>query len=263
MTGPSSSMTYRLRIKCDEMNIPAATSASDKAYYDQDFMPSPAAHGKWMEEIRGYFKCYSARLNLALEATGGRVAELGAGSCGLSLCISALPHAKQVYALDISLLRMKRMIELSVAVLGSRVDGVEIISCDFNGALPFKDGELGAVVFDAALHHSRSIWSMLTECRRVLCDGGLLIAQREAYLSPLRAAAQIRRLLRTPEIAANVSENIYLREQYQYYLTVHGFDVEFIPHSTGRLKRLLRILNGSLFSDGVLYATKRPVGTPP
>lgn len=232
-------------------------SGSDQAYYDQEFVPSPVAHGQWMEEIRSYFSNYASRLNLALESTEGKIAELGAGSCGLSLCLSELPNARNIYAVDISLSRMQRMLELSASILGGKIDMVQTIACDFNGVLPFSDGELDAVVFDAALHHSRSIWGTLTECHRVLRDGGVLIAQREAYLSPLRAASQIKRLLSTPEIAANVSENIYLREQYLYYLAVNGFDAEFIPHSIGWLKKLLKVFNGSLFSDGVLYARKK------
>ena len=151
---------------------------------------------------------------------------------------------------------MEKMIKLSAKVLQEGIEKISPIACDFNGRLPFSDGELDAVVFDAALHHARSMWGILAECNRVLKKGGVLIAQRESYLNPLRAKKQFDHLLKTPEVVANVSENMYLKEQYYYYLSVAGFSVEFIPRSTTLAKRVLVSLNGFLFSDGVLYCTK-------
>jgi hypothetical protein len=73
----------------------------------------------------------------------------------------------------------------------------------------------------------------------------------------LRASKQLGDLLITPEVSAQVSENMYLEAQYAYYLKVSGFEVTFIRHSTSTLKRMMRFANGWLFSDGVLYCTKR------
>ena len=214
-------------------------------------------HTKWMREIEFYFEGYSERLNANLAGSNGRVAELGAGSCGLSVCLSRLPNVKRVTSLDISAKRMAKMIDLSVSVLGGEKTKITPIACDFNGVLPFADGELDALLFDAALHHTRSMWNTLAECHRVLKKGGLLIAQRESYLTSYRAKRQISKLLKTPEISANVSENMYLREQYEYYLHVSGFDVNFIARTQSNLKAILFPVNGLLFTDGVLWSESR------
>lgn len=209
-----------------------------------------------MREIEFYFQGYAEKLNEFLAGSNGYVAELGAGSCGLSVCLTRLPNVKRVSSLDISIKRMEKMIDLSAEVLGGDKQKVTPVGCDFNGQLPFSDGELDAVVFDAALHHTRSMWNTLAECNRVLKRGGVLVAQRESYLNAFRAKYQVANLLKSPEIAANVSENMYLLEQYTYYLSVSGFSVHFIPRTQSRLKNILFFTNGLLFSDGVLFCKK-------
>jgi SAM-dependent methyltransferase len=237
---------------------PVEPHSNDQTYYDQTSHKeaSEEAHELWMREIEHYYNGYAQRLDLALAGTTGNVAELGAGSCGLSVCLSRLPNVQRVSALDISMKRMEKMIDLSAKILGGDRKKIRPMACDFNYRLPFADGELDAVVFDAALHHARNLWGLLSECNRVLKDRGILIAQREAYLSPLRYKNQLNKLLSTPEIAAKVSENIYLKEQYSYYIKIHGFDVEFIPRTRGLFKRLLSPLSGILFTDGILYCRK-------
>jgi len=241
------------------MNTPPEqiVTSSDQAFYDQEPVGSLEDHAKWMREIEFYFHGYADRLNSALAGTGGYAAELGAGSCGLSVCLSRLANVKRITALDISMVRMQKMIDLSAIVLGGDKSKIQPISCDFNGRLPFADGELDAVVFDAALHHTRSMWTTLGECNRVLRTGGILIAQRESYLSALRSKKQIDHLLESPEVAANVSENMYLLEQYVYYLKANRFSVEFVKRTQGNIKSILSILNGSLFTDGILLCKKR------
>ena len=234
-----------------------APASSDQAFYDEEPLASPQSHAKWMREIEFYFRGYAAQLNDALAGTNGHVAELGAGSCGLSVCLSKLPNVKRIASLDISMKRMRKMIDLSASILGGDKKKINAIATDFNARLPFEDGELDALVFDAALHHARSMWNTLAECNRVLKHGGLLVAQREAYLSPLRAHKQIKRLLGSPEVAASVSENIYLKEQYLYYLAVNGFSNEFQPRTLGRMKRWLSPFNGILFTDGNLICRKK------
>lgn len=230
--------------------------SSDQAFYDQEPLGSLESHSKWMREIESYFRSYADQLNYVLSGTNGYVAELGAGSCGLSVCLSRLENVTRIASLDISMARMRKMIDQSSTVLGGDKDKIEPIACDFNGRFPFEDGELDAIVFDASLHHTRSMWATLGECNRVLKKGGILIAQRESYLSALRSKKQIARLLKSPEVAASVSENIYLLEQYLYYLTVSGFEVKFTPHSFSKIKRMLRPLNGAVFTDGVLLCVK-------
>lgn len=239
------------------MTVEIGTETSpDKEFYDREPLGSELEHRRFMEEIQCYFGAYSDRLDRELAGTSGRVAELGAGSCGLSSCASRLPSVRKVYAADISSIRMNKMLALSAKILGADLSKIETVECDFNQRLPFDDETLDAVLFDAALHHSRTMWGLLAECHRVLRSGGLLIAQREAYLSPLRAGRQLGVLLQSPEVSAQVSENMYLLEQYEYYLKVNGFDVSFIPYSQSSLKRSLKPLNGTLFTDGVLFARK-------
>lgn len=229
----------------------------DQAFYDDEVLRSPAEHARWMREIEFYFDKYANRLNAVLAGSSGCIAELGAGSCGLSACLSRLANVKRVTALDISGKRMEKMIELSTSVLKGNKLKINPVVCDFNERLPFADGELDVILFDAALHHTRSMWNTLAECNRVLKPSGLLIAQRESYLSPFRAGRQISKLLNTSEIAAKVSENIYLLEQYKYYLFVSGFEVDFIGVEQNFMKKILFFMNGrGLFTDGVLFCKK-------
>lgn len=231
--------------------------SSDQKYYDQENIGSRVVHEKWMKEIEFYFTSYAAKLNSSLLGTSGKVVELGAGSCGLSACLTRLPNVTHVYAIDISLTRMERMINLSFEILGGDKIKIEPVSSDFNARLPFDDESLDAVLFDAALHHSRNMWNLLAECNRILKKGGTLIAQRESYLSAMRAKKQLACLLQTPEVSSNVSENMYLKEQYEYYLAVNGFNVEFIRRTQNKLKRILTPLNGFLFCDGIMFCSKK------
>lgn len=230
--------------------------SKDKIYYDQEKIGSRIEHEKWMKEIEFYFSSYADKLNSILTGTCGKVVELGAGSCGLSTCLSRLPNVTHVFAVDISMARMQRMIDLSCEILDGHKEKIEPIESDFNFSLAFDDESLDVVLFDAALHHSRNIWHLLSECNRVLKKDGILVAQRESYLNPLRAKNQLNRLLKTPEVAGNVAENMYLKEQYYYYLTVNQFIVEFIPRTQSKIKNILFLLNGVLFCDGILFCRK-------
>ncbi|BCB28706.1 hypothetical protein SKTS_35920 [Sulfurimicrobium lacus] len=77
--------------------------STDKAFYDQEPVGSGKAHENWMREIEFYFLSYADKLNTELLGTNGAIAELGAGSCGLSVCCSRLPNVKKIYAVDISM----------------------------------------------------------------------------------------------------------------------------------------------------------------
>ncbi len=209
-----------------------------------------------MKEVEYYFLSYSDRLNRALAGTRGRVLELGAGSCGLSLCLSRLENIKQITCADISILRMEKLTNVSASILVGNTKKIQHVTCDFNVPLMFDDCEYDAVVFDASLHHSRSMWGTLAECNRILRKGGCLVAQRESYLSAFRSKKQLAKLLKTPEVAAQVSENMYLLEQYMYYLNIAGFRVEFLKRSYGSAKKALSFLNGFMFANGVLFCHK-------
>lgn len=130
-----------------------------------------------------------------------------------------------------------------------------MIEGHFDAPLALPDHQFDIVIFDGALHHARSMWFILEQCRRVLRTDGILIAQREQYLGLLTSGMKLTRLLQTPEVRAGVSENAYLRAQYEYYLRAAGFaSVEFMPVAETPLQRMLSVFNGLLFSKWVIWA---------
>lgn len=236
--------------------IAADPISPDKAFYDAEEIGVGEGHAIFVQEISDYFAAYADRLNADLKGTPGVVVELGAGSCTLSCQSALLENVGRVVAADISATRMQKSIESTASIVGAPREKIEIVECDFNNRLPFDDESVDAILFDAALHHARNIWNLLSECKRILRPGGKLIAQRESYLNAFRANRQLAFLLATPEVSAQVSENIYLKGQYEYYLRVNGFDVQFLRHSNSALKRMLSFANGWLFVDGILYSQK-------
>ncbi|MBJ7437641.1 MAG: class I SAM-dependent methyltransferase [Sphingopyxis sp.] len=232
------------------------TPSPDKAFYDAEAIGVGENHAIFVREISGYFASYAQQLNDDLRGTTGVIVELGAGSCTLSCNASQLENVTRVIAADISSKRMEKSIVNTAALLDADIQKITTVECDFNDRLPFDDQSVDAIMFDAALHHARNIWNLISECQRVLTPSGKLIAQRESYLNALRADRQMAYLLKTPEVSAQVSENMYLKSQYEYYLKVNGFSVEFIPYTRSRLKRILGFANGWLFVDGSLYYSK-------
>ncbi len=232
------------------------SESADKKFYDKLETHDSEKHLRWMKEIEFYFLAYADLLKTD-SPKNWEVAELGAGSCGLSLCLSRLDFIKKIYAVDISAARTRHLLEVSHKTVGGEINKIVPVQADFNERLEFPDQSLDAIFFDASLHHCRNIWKALEECHRVLKPNGILIAQRESYLSPLRSRQQIRSLLQTPEVAAKVSENMYLLDQYMYYLKVCGFNPTFIKRTPGKVKSSLSLFNGGfLFTDGVLVSKK-------
>jgi ubiquinone/menaquinone biosynthesis C-methylase UbiE len=182
------------------------------------------------------------------------VLELGAGTCLTSLMIrQRFPNTK-LTCLDVSLSRMRALIDDSAALLGTHPRDIELIESDFSDALPFDDASFDLIVFDSSLHHSGNIWSTLKECRRLLRPKGAIAALREQYLAPLTYRFALSRLLRTPEVQAGVAENAYLKEQYAYYFRACGFAPNFHPVYPSTMWRLLWPLNGIVFSKWSVWA---------
>lgn len=182
------------------------------------------------------------------------IVELGAGTCLSSLMIRKRFPAARLTCVDISLSRMRSLIDKSADLLGTTSDDINLVEADFTFPLPFGDSQFDIVVFDAALHHSRDIWTTLTECRRVLRSNGAIAALREQYLAPMSYRMALDRLLRSPEVQAGVAENAYLKAQYAYYFRANGFDPNFLSVCPNWKWRLLSPLNGLLFSKWSIWA---------
>lgn len=220
---------------------------ADKAFYDNDLLEGQAAD--YAPTIALYTRSWIERVRPELDRRKGlRALDLGAGSCTMSFVLSKEPFIGEVVAADISADRLRTMSRETHAVVGGDQSKLSFQQIDFNRPLPFDDDSFDLVVMDAALHHSRNIWETLAEIRRVLKPGCLFIAQREAFTAPLTNRITFKRLLASPEVAAGVSENAYLRSQYDYYLRANGFEPRFFPVYESLKFRLLFFLNGVAFS---------------
>lgn len=158
--------------------------------------------------------------------------------------------------MDISAARMDALATKVAQKVGGQIEKLVFREGDFSNVLPFSDGSFDLVLFDAALHHSRNIWLTLQECHRVLSNDGILVAQREAFVALLTSGIAFRRLLCSPEVAAGVSENAYLRSQYDYYMRANGFLPTFRSVAPGRWA-LVGFLNGWVFSKWAIVAQRR------
>jgi ubiquinone/menaquinone biosynthesis C-methylase UbiE len=216
------------------MPIGSGAQDSDRAYYDvTPHHYEPAAH----QHMLAYAATIARYLDAVVpdlrehvkERPDFEILELGAGTCLATLTIRKLFPQARPTCLDISMLRMRTLIEGSAALVGTHHHGIELIEADFSNDLPLDDARFDVVVFDASLHHSRSIWKTLRECRRVLRPAGAVAALREQFLAPLTYHHALNRLLRSHEVRHGVSDNAYLKEQYAYYFRANGFAPTFHP----------------------------------
>lgn len=245
------------------MSQTTPSETADKAFYDAEthyfsdptFMPSHRA------VIEAYVSRYRDTLAALAQRKGRKLStlELGAGTCTLSLVLSREPWIGSMHCTDISAHRMDSLARKVAEHIGGRIDLLTFGEADFTDPLDFADGQFDVVLFDAALHHSRNMWNTLRECHRVLSRDGVLIAQREQYAATLTAPWVLRRLLLSQEVAAGVSENSYLKEQYEYYMRAMGFRPSFLPVAPGKLAPLW-FLNGLVFSKWVIVAARQPSG---
>lgn len=184
------------------------------------------------------------------------VLELGAGMCWTSLLASKLPFVREINCYDISHKRMEANIPLANEYVRGDLSKLVLVEGDFNESLPYEDGTFDVVIFDSALHHSRRIWETLAEAYRVIKPGGYLFAQRECILS-IFYRRELLTQLGKDEVIKGVSENRYLREQYEYYIKLAGFDrIEYVPVYMNLKQRVLWFTNGLLFNSWVIVARK-------
>ncbi len=234
-------------------------AASDKQFYEPDDASRSGQYRALFERAEDHFDIAMARLTGILDQDVPSILEVGAGSCAMGLLFSRYLSARKTVFSDISLPRIEASYEEASKHFQYRAAGAEFIELDMNEPFRLPDASFDLVVFNAALHHARNIWSCIGESYRVLRPGGHLIALREQICAPLRRRRTYRALLRTREVQSGVSENSYLVEQYLYYLRAGGFRATAIPVVYGNqrlLKRLLPFANGVLFSCYVLLGSK-------
>jgi ubiquinone/menaquinone biosynthesis C-methylase UbiE len=236
------------------------SETADKAFYDAEthYFSDPTFMPGHQAVIEAYVSRYRDTLAALARSKGRNLStlELGAGTCTLSLTLSREPWIDSMHCTDISAHRMNTLAETVAKHVAGRIDLLSFGEADFSNPLDFPDGRFDVVLFDAALHHSRNMWNTLRECHRVLSPGGMLIAQREQYAAPLTARWALRKLLRTEEVAAGVTENSYLKDQYEYYMRATGFRPSFLPVAHGRLAPLW-FLNGVVFSKWVIVGERQ------
>lgn len=219
----------------------------DKEFYDQEVAPD--AIPAWADDVRKYVENWLGEARKWFAGrTDVRVLDLGAGSCTTSLILSRETFVREIVAADLSTQRMQQMMPHTQAIFGGQPDKLDLREINMNDELPLESDSFDLVLMDAALHHSRNIWLTLREIRRILKPQGYFVAQREHYVSPLTAGYSFRKLLQTDEVQSGVSENAYLKSQYNYYLRATGFEPRFVPVLAELRFKLLFFANGWLFS---------------
>lgn len=236
-----------------------AKRSPDQEHYHKEthYFSDPGFIGRHRILMDAYMSTWRDRLAAhAIRKGGIRTLELGAGTCTLSLTLSQEPWIRSMHCSDISAVRMRALVGDVAKAVGGRLDRLSFSEGDFTDPLDFADGAFDVVLFDSALHHSRNMWQTLRECHRILVDGGLMIAQREAYLGRLTYGPVLHRNLRSTQVRDGVAENAYLKEQYDYYLRATGFKPTFIPAAPGRFK-MISFLNGLIQSKWTIFAERQ------
>lgn len=230
---------------------------ADKTFYDRDYQESDSTWDNWgkSEQLARYLSISERLVANGLKGSGNVSVELGAGTCAMSLHLSRLPALKRMVCMDISASKMSSLAPRTAkAMPGCAPEKLEYLGGSFNEPLPFADGSIDLMLFDASLHHASSPWDLLAECRRVLKDDGLLVAQREQYLGLLSSSFVLRRLLKSDEVTSGVIENAYLRSQYEYFLRARDFEPQFIGVAESTLQKLLSFANGLIYSKWIIAA---------
>lgn len=129
---------------------------------------------------RGYFHFFRSVI-LDKFDFGGRVLEIGAGSCWASSLVKLFNPKCKVYSTDISVQALLKGVKLSRS-LGVCLD--YMVACDAH-RIPFRGELFDKVLGVAILHHLPRPKDAAREIWRVLKPGGFYIGIREGLASPL------------------------------------------------------------------------------
>ncbi len=228
----------------------------DKRFYDEESEYSDEVLRQFVKKQAEYVNKYQTLLLDYFGSRQIRILELGAGTCALSLTLGKLLVVRQRVAFDISAIRMQRYAPRVCKILGIEPPLIQYVEGDFSDLSYFAEDKFDLILFDASLHHARSMWNLLSSCRQILAPSGLLVAQREQFLARLSAGWALKRLINSDEVQSGVTENAYLREQYLYYLRCCGFDACAIAAPETKFQKLMFFLNGIFFSKWILISRK-------
>ena len=215
---------------------------------------------QWLLHIR------KLRLPIYLQAKehvrlSGKGAEIGAGTAWLSAVISQNPEVTHITAIDINPERLKLAENFFLKEFNGQKNKITYRQGDFH-QLPFADESLDFVVCDAALHHTNQLEKLLTEIKRVLKKGGLLLAIREPVLPSLPVLGWWRKITfgRRQRRQEDIEHTYYMKEWKNAFQRL-GFSFQALPYflTTTRKERLVKKLsrfNGLLFSRYYFIADK-------
>jgi ubiquinone/menaquinone biosynthesis C-methylase UbiE len=115
------------------------------------------------------------RNNFVIKGNG---LDIGGGSGWVSAILSRRTDVRLIYLVDISKIRLERMLPISIKVFCGKPDTIKpVVGSFYNIKLP--ESSIDFVVMDQSLHHARYPLRLLCECNRVLKKDGILIITGE------------------------------------------------------------------------------------
>jgi ubiquinone/menaquinone biosynthesis C-methylase UbiE len=215
---------------------------------------------QWLFHIR------NLRLPIFIQATthvrlAGCGAEIGAGTAWLSAVISLKPEVEHITAIEIDPKKLKLAQDFFLKEFSGRRDKISYVLGDFH-KLPFSDASLNFIVCDAALHHTHQLEKLLTEIKRVLKKGGVLLAIREPVLPSLPLLGWWRKIsFGWKQRRQGDIENAYRLAEWTRIFQRLGFSFQAQPYfleTTGKEKLVKKMhrFNGLLFGRYYFIAYK-------
>lgn len=114
-----------------------------------------------------------ANISLALKDHTGRLVDLGCGDGERTLAFARAARVTDPHGVDVT------GPDLAVA----RARGIAVTEADLNGRLPFEDGSFDVVVSNQVIEHLNDTDTFVSECRRLLSDGGVCVCSTENLAS--------------------------------------------------------------------------------
>jgi ubiquinone/menaquinone biosynthesis C-methylase UbiE len=212
---------------------------------------------EWLRHVVGEFPKFIPFLTgrCGLEF-GGRVLEIGAGAAWFSAELSKLPRVVEIIATDFSPKLLKERAPKVFKLLGAQEFKITRMPADFH-ELDFPDEHFDFVVCSAVLHHAVDMARVLSEARRVLRPGGMIVAIREPVLPLLRLKSRSK--TQTRLVVAGVNEHLFTLAEYREFFARAGLElsVKRVNLSSGFKYYFNEIVNGLTHARYVFLAVRR------